>query len=176
LILISRIPNFKQMKTSRHRKAGQGFQIALVLLGGLLLISPSCEKDPDPIVPDEGFKWPDNNRSYWPGEAWETAPMEEHFIDVSKMNLADDFAENDPLARALLVIKDGYLVFENYYGEGGIDQSTDLWSVTKSYSSAVLGIMMDQGEITSTSEFMADLLPAYPEFDKITLHNITCLL
>lgn len=146
--------------------------LVFVLPGALLLISPSCEKEPDPIVPTDGYVWPDNERDYWPTEDWRTASMEEHNMDASKMALADDFAENDPLARALLVIKDGYLVFENYYGEGGVDQSTDLWSVTKSYSSALVGILMDQHIIQSTSQLMADLMPAYPEFNKITLHHV----
>lgn len=98
--------------------------------------------------------------------------MEDHNIDPIKMSMADEFAENDPLSRALLVIKDGYLVFENYYGDGGVDQSTDLWSVTKSFSSALVGLLMDQHTIQSTSQLMADLMPAYPEFDKITLHHV----
>ena len=93
-------------------------------------------------------------------------------MDASLMDLADEFAANDPLARALLVIKDGYLVFEKYYGEGGVNESTDLWSVTKSYSSAVLGLLMDQGIILSTSQLMADLMPAYPEFNDISLYHV----
>lgn len=158
------------------RKYASSFLAAFTLIGGLLLISPSCEKDSDLIVPSDGYDWPDNNRDYWPTEEWRTASMEDHQMDASKMALADDFAENDPLARALLVVKDGYLVFEKYYGEGGVDQSTDLWSVTKSYTSAVLGILMDNGTIRSTSQLMADLMPAYPEFNEITLHHVLTMM
>ena len=160
------------MKTNQRSRYSQRFQIAFAFLVGLLLISPSCEKEPDPIVPTNGYNWPDNERSYWPTEAWEVSSMEEHHVDAAKMSLADEFAENDPLARALLVIKDGYIVFENYYGEGGIDESTDLWSVTKSYSSALVGLLMDQHIVQSTSQLMMDLMPDYPEFDEITLHHV----
>lgn len=62
-------------------------------------------------------------------------------MDAGKMELAHQFAEEDPLARPLLVIKDGYLVYENYYGDGGTDKSTNLWSVTKSFTSALVGIL-----------------------------------
>jgi len=146
--------------------------ILFILLCGGLLLSPSCEKDPELIVPTDGYLWPDNERLYWPTEEWRSASLEEHQMDASKIDLADDFAENDPLARALLVIKDGYLVFENYYGDGGMDQSTDLWSVTKSYTSAVVGLLMDNGTIESTSQLMADLISDYPEFNEITLQHV----
>ena len=102
------------MKKLNGTKCASSFIVAFTLMGALLLISPSCEKEPDPIVPTDGYVWPDNERDYWPTEDWRTASMEDHNMDASKMALADDFAENDPLARALLVIKDGYLVFENY--------------------------------------------------------------
>lgn len=160
------------MKAYYRSKYVIRFQLAFTLLGGLLLISPSCEKEPDLIVPTDGYSWPDNERSYWPTEGWRSSAIEDHQMDASKMNVADEFAENDPLARALLVIKDGYIVFENYYGEGGIDESTDLWSVTKSYSSALVGLLMDQHIVQSTSQLMMDLMPDYPEFDEITLHHV----
>jgi CubicO group peptidase (beta-lactamase class C family) len=98
--------------------------------------------------------------------------MEDHQIDPAKMSMADQFASDDPLARALLVIKDGHIVFEHYYGDGGVDQSTNLWSVTKSYASAVVGLIMDDKVIDSTGQLMVDLLPAYPEFNDITLHHV----
>jgi CubicO group peptidase (beta-lactamase class C family) len=128
--------------------------------------------DPVYIVPESGYSWPDNDRGYWPTDDWQTASMEEHGINASKMVLADDFAKNDPYARALLVVKDGYLVYENYYGDGGIDKSTNLWSVTKSFSSALTGIIKNQGYFQNTRQYMADLLPQYPEFEDIKLHHV----
>ncbi len=93
-------------------------------------------------------------------------------MDVAKMDQANSFAENDNLARALLVIKDGYLVYENDWGEGGPNSSTNLWSVTKSFSSALIGLIMDDGMIESTESRMADLMPEYPEFGEISLHHV----
>ena len=124
------------------------------------------------IVPEDGYKWPSNERPYWPTDGWTTSSMSDHSIDPTKMDLANQFAQNDQYARALLVIKDGYLVFENYYDDGGVDQSTNLWSVTKSFSSAVVGILMDEHTINSTDQLMADLMPQYPEFNLISLHHV----
>ncbi len=124
------------------------------------------------IVPQQGYDWPTNERAYWPTDGWLSSSMEDHNIDPSKITIANQFAENDGLARALLVIKDGYLVYENYYGNGGINQSSNLWSVTKSFSSALVGILMDEHTISSTNQLMADLMPQYPEFDSISLQHV----
>lgn len=132
----------------------------------------SCERDPVIIVPPEGYDWPSQERPYWPTAGWLADPMEYHGIDPLKMDRADQFAADDPLTRALVVVKDGYIVFENYYGDGGADKSTNLWSVTKSITSALTGMLLDDQTIHSTDQLMAELMPAYPEFDGITLHHV----
>jgi CubicO group peptidase (beta-lactamase class C family) len=140
----------------------------------LLLLSQCSLNDQESgvIVPDGGYNWPINDRTYWPTEGWQQASMEDYNIDASKMAIANQFAENDPLARALLVIKDGYIVYENYYGGGGIDESTNLWSVTKSIASALTGLLIDDNIINSPDDYMANLLPAYPEFNSIKLQHV----
>ncbi len=147
--------------------------LSLPILVCLFLLT-ECSKSEDEIiiVPQTGYMWPSNERTYWPTNGWQTSSLEDHQMDADKMAIADQFAENDPLARALLVVKDGYLVYENYYGEGGIDKSTNLWSVTKSYTSALVGLLMDDQILSSTDVFMADLLPAYPEFNTIKLEHV----
>jgi CubicO group peptidase (beta-lactamase class C family) len=139
-----------------------------------LVLFKSCNSDDEQIaiVPTNGYSWPNNDRSYWPTDSWETSSMDSHNIDPAKMNLANQFAQNDPLARALLVIKDGFIVYENYYGDGGLEKSTNLWSVTKGVASATVGLLMDDHNITSTNQLMADLMPEYPEFNDITLHHV----
>ena len=147
--------------------------LSFLLVLSLFLFSFSCNSD-DPviIVPVNGYDWPDQDRAYWPTDGWQLAPMEAYNIDPIKMEKADQFAKNDPLARALLVVKDGYIVHENYYGDGAVDASTNLWSVTKSFSSALVGILMDRNTISSTDQLMSELMPEYPEFNKINLHHV----
>ena len=90
--------------------------LAIIFLAISCSILSSCSKDSDQdfIVPNTGYDWPLQERLYWPTEGWESASLEDHNVNPVKMDLADQFAENDSLARALLVIKDGYLVFESY--------------------------------------------------------------
>ena len=146
--------------------------VGILLVLGVFVMTFSCNEDDTLIVPPAGYEWPSNVRSYWPTVAWQTATLENHGMDSAKMDIANDFAQNDQLAKALLVIKDGYIVYENYYGDGGVDESTNLWSVTKSFSSALVGILMDQNIVNSTDQRMAELLPQYPEFNDITLHHV----
>ena len=50
---------------------------------------------------------------------------------------------------SLLVIKNGYLVAEGYFNQGSIDQLSRRASVTKSYTSAMVGLALDQGCLSS---------------------------
>lgn len=148
-----------------------GILVCTILLA-CTCIWTGCTTDDDIIVPQTGYDWPTSTRDYWPTEGWLTASMETHNISPDKMERANQFAANDPLSRALLVVKDGYIVFENYYGDGGITESTNLWSVTKSFASALIGLLMDDHTISSTDQFMKDLMPDYPEFNTIKLHHV----
>lgn len=146
---------------------------SFLLILSLFLFSFSCNSDETVIiVPADGYDWPEQDRAYWPTDGWQLASLEDYDIDPLKMGKADQFAKNDPLARALLVVKDGYIVYEDYYGDGTVDASTNLWSVTKSFSSALVGILMDRNTINSTGQLMSELMPEYPEFNKITLHHV----
>jgi len=139
----------------------------------VLLCSLSCDSsDETIIVPDSGYDWPSQQRVYWPTDGWRTSAMEDHYISPLKMDVAHQFAQNDPLTRDLLVIKDGYIVFENYYGPSMANENTNLWSVTKSFSSALIGILIDQNYVNSTNQLMSELIPDYPEFNEITLHHV----
>ena len=146
----------------------------IIVIALMLLTSSQCDKNDDPIiiVPQSGYDWPENSRDYWPTDGWEAALPEQNGMDPLKLEIAQQFAQNDPLSRALLVVKDGYLVHESYYGSGGIDASTNLWSCTKSFASALVGLLWDEGDITNTDVLMSDLLPQYPEFNAITLQHV----
>jgi CubicO group peptidase (beta-lactamase class C family) len=149
------------------------YLLRLVLpLFGVFFWSASCDSNTTLLNEESGYNWQNTQRDYWPTIAWKTEPMSYHDVDSTKMNIAYDFAQNDPLARAMVVIKDGYIVFEKYLGDGGIDKSTNLWSVTKSFASAIVGFYLDENPSVTTNDLMADILPTYPEFGAITLRHV----
>jgi CubicO group peptidase (beta-lactamase class C family) len=92
-------------------------------------------------------------------EDWEVSTPEEQGLDpmlVAEMYY--DAAELETIY-SLLVIKNGYLIAEGYFNEGSVDQKDRLQSVTKSYTSALLGIALEQGCISSVDQKMLDFFP-----------------
>jgi CubicO group peptidase (beta-lactamase class C family) len=59
----------------------------------------------------------------------------------------------------LLVVKDGSLIAEKYFHEGSIDQSSGRQSATKSVTSALVGIALRQGCLSSLHQRMIDFFP-----------------
>jgi CubicO group peptidase (beta-lactamase class C family) len=79
---------------------------------------------------------------------------------------------------SLLVIKDGYLIAEDYFNEGSVDQKDRLQSVTKSYTSALVGIALEQGYLSSIDQKMLDFFPEVanqvtdPRKEQITIRHL----
>ena len=66
----------------------------------------------------------------------------------------------------LLVIKNGYLVAEKYFNKGSVDQLSKRASVTKSYISALFGIVLNKGFLSGIDQKMIDFFPEVS--DRIT--------
>jgi CubicO group peptidase (beta-lactamase class C family) len=78
----------------------------------------------------------------------------------------------------LLVVKNGYLVAEGYFNEGSVEQKARLQSATKSYTSALVGIALDQGHLSSVNQRMIDFFPEVadeitdPRKNEITIRDL----
>ena len=62
----------------------------------------------------------------------------------------------------LLIVKNGHLIAERYFNEGTVLEKGNRQSVTKSYTSALVGIALDQGHLSSVDQKMVEF---FPEFD-----------
>lgn len=60
---------------------------------------------------------------------------------------------------SVLVLKNGKLIAEKYYNEGSVDQQLNIHSVAKSFTSALVGIALERGEIKSLDQKMMDFFP-----------------
>lgn len=60
---------------------------------------------------------------------------------------------------ALLVIKDGHLIAEDYFNGGFTDKEYFVQSATKSYTSALVGVALEEGAIESIDQPMLDYFP-----------------
>ena len=84
---------------------------------------------------------------------------EEQGLDPVLLARAYSKAEKLETLYGLLVIKNGYLIAEKYFNEGSIDQVSGRQSTTKSFTSALVGIALDQGCIQSLDQKMMDFFP-----------------
>ena len=75
---------------------------------------------------------------------------------------------------ALLVLKDGEIVYEDYFLGTGPEDRRISWSVAKSYLSALVGILLDEGQIASIDEPVTKYAPALKggAYDGATLRKV----
>ena len=79
-----------------------------------------------------------------------------------------------PNVHSVLIIKDGKLLFEEYFYEYNKDTLQELRSATKSFISALTGIAIDKGYIKSINERVLSYFPEYTfENNSDLLNQIT---
>ena len=102
---------------------------------------------------------PATERRYWPTDGWREAFPEDHGLDSKQLNAArDHLSVHVPHMDSLLVVRGGYLVFE-HYDRGDARTLRNVKSVTKSVTSALIGIALSTGDLDSIDELIGHLLP-----------------
>ena len=121
--------------------------LSILMASGLVGCGPSAEEfeavDYTPVVRDD----------------WKVSTPAEQGLDP--MLVAELYYNAAELERlyGLLVVKNGHLIAEGYFNEGSIEQKTLLQSASKSYYSALVGIAMEIGCLTSMDQKMLDFFP-----------------
>lgn len=113
-----------------------------------------------------------------PGDDWQISTPEEQGLDpLLVAELYHDAAELETLY-GLLVVKNGYLIAEDYYNEGSVGQKALLQSTAKSITSALVGLALEQGCLSSVDQKMIDFFPDFadqivdPRKREITLRDM----
>jgi hypothetical protein len=113
-----------------------------------------------------------------PGDDWEVSTPAEQGLDPRL--LAELYYNAAKLSRlyGLLVIKNGYLIAEGYFNEGAVDRKNEQQSATKSYTSALVGIALDQGCLSSVDQKMMEFFQEFagqiddPRKEQITIRDM----
>lgn len=109
---------------------------------------------------------------------WDISTPEAEGLDPALVSkLYYDAARHETIY-SLLVVKNGRLIAEDYFNQGSIDELGKRQSVTKSYTSALTGIAVDRGCLSSLDQKMLDFFPDVvpqitdPRKDQITIREM----
>jgi CubicO group peptidase (beta-lactamase class C family) len=94
---------------------------------------------------------------YWPTEGWRATTPEEQGMDSARLVAMFDAIEKaDYKLHSVLIVRNGYLVTEAYHFLYDQDTPHNIYSCTKSVTSALIGIAIQQGYIAGVDQRMLD--------------------
>src|SRR5687767_4974295 len=110
----------------------------------------------------------------FPGAAWEEVTPESQAIDSVKLKAAVEHLEANTGrdgARELMIVRNGRIVWRG----DNIDHVHGIWSCTKSFSSTVLGLLVEDDKCTLATR-AASVLPAMKDhYAGVTLRHFTTM-
>ncbi len=92
---------------------------------------------------------------------WPMSTPAEHGLDSELLNSAYDRAAEYGFMYSLLLVKDGYLISEQYFNQQTITSANNLWSTSKCYLSTLVGIALRESYLGSIDQGMMDFFPEY---------------
>jgi CubicO group peptidase (beta-lactamase class C family) len=135
----------------------------LSAVAGLFLISFAACGTADPAESGAGHATL-QPPEVWPTNGWRIANLEDYGFEPDLPTAIEaSVTTNLPFLDALLIIRHGNLVYETYYN--GYDETSlhDIASVTKSWTSALVGLAREQGHLLDVDANLVELLPEYFE-------------
>jgi CubicO group peptidase (beta-lactamase class C family) len=107
-------------------------------------------------------------RDYWPTTGWRTAAPAAQGMDPAVLDDLDTkVPASHPQVLSLLVVRHGYLVYERYWQGFDAADGQEIFSVTKSVTSALVGITLGerrlQGLDQTVEQLLARHLPKHPD-------------
>jgi len=106
---------------------------------------------------------------------WVVEAPEEHGLDPTTLEQARTYAFADGKnTQGVVVVRDGVIVAEWYADGAGPDSWVASWSVAKSFTSATVGIAIEEGLIPGVDEPMTTWYPAFAgtEREDMTLRDV----
>lgn len=98
-------------------------------------------------------------RDYWPTKDWKISKNQ--FTEEEKFNLENIIKKEYKNIAGIVVVKDGYIKYENYFNGHKKDEKYAMASVTKSVLSSLIGIAMKNKSIKTLDEKVLNFFPEY---------------
>lgn len=109
---------------------------------------------------------------------WRTATPQSQSLDADLLQDALDAAEQHPFFLALLVVRNDRLVAEGYFNDHERNETTAIYSATKSIVSTLMGMAIEKGYVDSIDVKLMDIFPEYrsigldPQKEEITIQHL----
>ena len=119
--------------------------------------SPRVDQDG---LPDRGYSYQQPEKI---ADRWETTSITDANVDRDIINemMLDVLTGNDRNVHSILIVKDGKLVFEEYFYGYDREKSHFLASVSKSITSILVGIAIEQHPKASEKTMAYEFFPSY---------------
>jgi CubicO group peptidase (beta-lactamase class C family) len=100
--------------------------------------------------------------AYWPTSGWQSTSPEQQGMDSGRLaDLLEAIRNENHAIRSVLIVRNGYLVVEAYFFPFQDGFWHIIHSCTKSITSTLIGIAIDQGLIANENERVLDFFPEY---------------
>jgi len=116
----------------------------------------------DIIPPNNKIGVEASGPQYWPTNGWQTSQPEIQGMSSTKLQELYTYIRNQNLPLdSVIVVRNGYIVYEDYPNSGTYGQNSlhILHSVTKSFTSALTGIAIQEGYIESVHDTVLSYFP-----------------
>jgi len=110
----------------------------------------------------------------FPGDDWQQARPEAQGVDSSQLKEAVSYLRENSGSdgvKELVIVRNGYMIWKG----PDINKMHGVWSLTKSFTSTVLGLLIDDGKATLDTlakDYVPSMAASYPD---ITLRHFTTM-
>jgi len=135
----------------------------LVILLSISLAISACEPE-QKVVPTMA-PTPTNTStpiatSYWPTQDWRTSTPEQQGMDSGLLaQMMEQIQSKQINLHSMIIVRHGTIVAEAYFQPKYATNLAEVYSVTKSIVSALVGIAIEQGSIDSVNHKVLDYFP-----------------
>lgn len=133
-------------------------RIRLVLLPAFILSACSNLASASTAIPLSSSSI--SATSYWPTQAWRTATPEQQGLDSELLAQMLEQIQSKPInLHSMIIVRHGYIVAETYFPPFEATTTGEIYSITKSIVSALVGIAIEQGSIDGVNHRVMDYFP-----------------
>jgi CubicO group peptidase (beta-lactamase class C family) len=101
---------------------------------------------------------------YWPTDDWRSIDAAEVGMDAVGLQQVYDYVANPNInVQGFVVIRNGYIVCEGYFGKFDMNSTHESFSAAKSFTSALIGIAIEKGYLSGVDETIGTFFPQLNE-------------